>query len=95
MGIKAACGKPVTDNPYLWQSCTIANIVKREEYTGKKILRKGNKESYKDKRRTPNPKEDWLVFEGAIPQMAGWAFSKIICFSIGFAFGRLSLYDLV
>ncbi|MCL2071991.1 MAG: recombinase family protein [Oscillospiraceae bacterium] len=66
-GVSVARGKPVTDNPYLWQSCSVNNIVQREEYTGKKILRKGTKASYKDKKRTPAPKEDWLVFEGAIP----------------------------
>jgi len=66
MGIPGG-SKRATDNPYLWQSTTIANIIKREEYTGKKILRKYKKDSYKNKKRTPNPKENQLVFEGAIP----------------------------
>ncbi|MDR2532333.1 MAG: recombinase family protein [Oscillospiraceae bacterium] len=67
LGIMTASGQPVTANPYLWRSRSISLIVEREEYTGKKILRKGMKASYKDKKRTLAPKEDWLVFDGAIP----------------------------
>jgi len=68
MGIPGG-SKRVTDNPYLWQSCTVSNIIKREEYTGKKILRKFTKSSYKDKKKTANPREEQLIFDGTIPQI--------------------------
>ena len=67
LGIMTSSGTPITDNQYLWRSRSIALIIDREEYTGKKILRKGVKPNYKDRKRIPAPKEDWLIFDGAIP----------------------------
>ena len=53
-------------NPTSWAVQTITAILGKEEYMGKKILNKTTKESYKIKKRTPNP-DGKLVFEGAIP----------------------------
>jgi hypothetical protein len=47
----------------------VSDIVEREEYMGNKILRKSYTESYKQKQRKISPKEERLVFEGAIPQI--------------------------
>jgi hypothetical protein len=53
--------------PYRWRGATVSGIVAREDYTGRMILRKTYSESYKLKKRRQTPKEDRLVFEGAIP----------------------------
>jgi DNA invertase Pin-like site-specific DNA recombinase len=53
-------------SPTKWTLATIAHILKYEEYMGKKILNKTTKESYKTKKRNPNP-DGRLVFDGAIP----------------------------
>ena len=55
--------------PYLWRGGVVSAILKREEYMGNKILRKGYNESYKQKKRKETPKDERLVFEGAIPQI--------------------------
>jgi len=56
-------------NPYLWHDSVISKILAREEYMGNMILRKTFSKSYKHKNRKENPKEERLVFEGAIPQI--------------------------
>ena len=52
--------------PTQWAVQTITSILSKEEYIGRKILNKTTKESYKTKKRNPNP-DGKLVFEGAIP----------------------------
>ncbi|MCL2048774.1 MAG: recombinase family protein [Defluviitaleaceae bacterium] len=65
---KSGMGMPgkTTANPTNWAVGTILHILSKEEYTGKKILNKTTKESYKTKKRQPNP-DGRLVFDGAIP----------------------------
>jgi DNA invertase Pin-like site-specific DNA recombinase len=53
-------------NPTTWSVAAIINILGREEYMGWKVLNKTTKESYKTKKRNPNP-DGKLIFEGAIP----------------------------
>ena len=60
-------GKP-TSNPTNWSISSIIGILDKEEYMGRKILNKTTKESYKTKKRNPNP-DGKLVFEGAIPSI--------------------------
>jgi hypothetical protein len=59
---------PVSE-PYRWRGGTVGGIIAREEYTGRMILRKTYSESYKHKKRKQTPKEERLVFEGAIPEI--------------------------
>ena len=56
-------------NPYMWHESVVSKILAREEYMGNMILRKTFSKSYKHKKRKDNPKEERLVFEGAIPQI--------------------------
>jgi len=53
----------------MWRGGSVSIILQREEYMGNKILRKGYNESYKNKKRKETPKEERLVFEGAVPQI--------------------------
>ena len=64
--IGAGMRKFPNQNPTRWTLTTISHILQKEEYMGKKILNKTTKESYKSKKRNPNP-DGRLVFEGAIP----------------------------
>ena len=49
---------------HIWSSATVANILDRAEYTGCTVNFRTYKDSYKDKKNKPRPKEDWSVFEG-------------------------------
>jgi len=53
----------------MWRGGSVSNILEREEYMGNKILRKGYNDSYKQKKRKETPKDERIVFEGAIPQI--------------------------
>jgi len=53
-------------NPTKWSEATVINIFKKEEYMGWKVLNKTTKESYKTKKRDPNP-EGKLIFKDAHP----------------------------
>lgn len=64
--IGAGMRKFPSQNPTKWSVSTVIQILSKEEYTGKKILNKTTKESYKTKKRNPNP-DGRLVFNGAIP----------------------------
>jgi len=50
-------------NPYLWSATTVSTILERPEYLGHTVNFRFTKESYKDRKQTKNPKEDWVVFE--------------------------------
>ena len=52
-------------NPYSWCGGTVSAIIKKPEYKGCLANFKSRKDSYKDKRRKPNPQEEWVIFEGA------------------------------
>jgi DNA invertase Pin-like site-specific DNA recombinase len=56
-------------DPYLWRGGVVSGILQREEYMGNKILRKTHSESYKLKKRKETPKDERLIFKGAIPQI--------------------------
>ena len=49
--------------PYDWGGNTISAILSKQEYMGHTVNFRTHKESYKDKRTTPNPEEEWLIFE--------------------------------
>jgi DNA invertase Pin-like site-specific DNA recombinase len=59
---------PNKANPCKWTAGTIISILRREEYLGLKILNKTTKESYKSKKREPNP-DNRLIFKDAHPQI--------------------------
>jgi Site-specific recombinases, DNA invertase Pin homologs len=50
-------------NPYLWAGNTISNIIEKPEYMGHTVNFRSTKESYKNKKQTKNPKENWIIFE--------------------------------
>ena len=49
--------------PCLWAATTVANILEKPEYMGHTVNFRTTKESYKDKKQTKNPKEDWVIIE--------------------------------
>lgn len=49
--------------PYDWSGTTVIAILSKPEYMGHTVNFRSHKESYKDKRSTLNPEEEWLVFE--------------------------------
>lgn len=73
MGINTPARQP--DNPYAWQSRTVADILAKMEYLGHTVNFKTYKKSYKSKAKVWNDPEDWEVFENtheAIIDEATW-----------------------
>ena len=64
-------GEPVRaakyTDPYAWSATTIGYILKRPEYTGRKVLGKTVCENYKTKSTRKTTPEEQHIFEGAIP----------------------------
>ena len=54
-------------DPYAWSATTIGYILKRPEYTGRKVLGKTVCENYKTKSSRKTAPEEQYIFEGAIP----------------------------
>ena len=54
-------------DPYAWSTTTISYILKRPEYTGRKVLGKTVCENYKTKSTRKTTAEEQYIFEGAIP----------------------------
>jgi DNA invertase Pin-like site-specific DNA recombinase len=48
---------------YCWNSTMVARILSKPEYAGHTVNFRSTKESYKDKKQTQRPKEDWVIFE--------------------------------
>ncbi|MDR2559159.1 MAG: DUF4368 domain-containing protein, partial [Oscillospiraceae bacterium] len=56
--------KPRTaDEPYTWGGRSIQNILDKPEYMGHTVNFKTHKESFKSRKKSNRPKEDWLIFE--------------------------------
>ncbi|MCL2671362.1 MAG: recombinase family protein [Clostridiales bacterium] len=53
----------VVKHPCRWGGSQVAAMLKKPEYMGHTVNFRTTKESYKDKRQTPNPQADWLIFE--------------------------------
>jgi len=73
MGINTPARQP--DNPYAWQSRTVADILAKMEYLGHTVNFKTYKKSYKSKVKVWNNPEDWEIFEDtheAIIEEATW-----------------------
>ncbi len=51
------------ENPYTWQSRSVADILAKLEYLGHTVNFKTFKKSYKNKTKMQNKPEDWLIFE--------------------------------
>ena len=73
--IGAGMRKFPNQNPTQWSVQTVTGILDKEEYEGIKILNKTTKESYKTKKRNPNP-DGRLVFDGAIPAIVAASLIK-------------------
>jgi site-specific DNA recombinase len=61
MGINTPARQP--ENPYAWQSRTVADILAKMEYLGHTVNFKTYKKSYKSKTKVWNNPEDWEIFE--------------------------------
>jgi hypothetical protein len=60
---------------YEWNASTVAKIIARPEYAGHTVNLRTQKDSYKDKKITWKPKDEWLIFENtheAIVEQAIW-----------------------
>lgn len=53
----------VPENPYLWVSATVADILEKKDYLGHTVNFKTYRQSYKSKKKLYNPEEKQLVFE--------------------------------
>ena len=60
-GLGTHKNRPI-QNPYSWVCITILSILSKPEYCGHTVNFRYSKQSYKDKKQTINPKEDWLIF---------------------------------
>lgn len=61
LGISYPATSP--DNPYAWQSRTVADILSHQEYLGHTVNFKTYKKSYKNKKKLYNDPSDWKIFE--------------------------------
>lgn len=62
---KMAGAKPAMydmTTPYAWSTSTVCKILSKPEYAGHTVNFRTNKKSFKDKKISYNPKEDWKVF---------------------------------
>ena len=50
-------------SPCLWSGTTVSNILEKPEYMGHTVNFRSTKESYKVKKQTKIPKEDWVIIE--------------------------------
>lgn len=53
--------------PYAWSTSTVCKILSKPEYAGHTVNFRTSKKSFKDKKISYNPKEDWKIFEGTHP----------------------------
>jgi DNA invertase Pin-like site-specific DNA recombinase len=49
--------------PCRWSATTVSNILSKPEYMGHTVNFRSKKESYKNRKQTKNPKEDWVIIE--------------------------------
>lgn len=54
---------PVPENPYAWQSRTVADLLSHQEYLGHTVNFKTYKKSYKSKKKLQNDSSKWQIFE--------------------------------
>lgn len=54
---------PVPENPYSWQSRTVADLLSHQEYLGHTVNFKTYKKSYKSKKKLQNDPSKWQIFE--------------------------------
>ena len=60
---------------YCWNSTMVGRNLSKPEYAGHTVNFRSTKESYKDKKQTQRPREDWVIFENthaAIVDQATW-----------------------
>ena len=53
----------VPDNPYAWQSRTVADLLSHQEYLGHTVNFKTYRKSYKNKKQLHNDSSEWQIFE--------------------------------
>ena len=62
---KMAGAKPAMydmSTPYAWSTSTVCKILSKPEYAGHTVNFRTSKKSFKDKKISYNPKEDWKIF---------------------------------
>jgi DNA invertase Pin-like site-specific DNA recombinase len=57
------------NEPYAWNGGTVGNILAKPEYCGHTVNFRTTKPSFKSKKFTFNPKEDWQIFENTHPAL--------------------------
>ena len=70
--LKMAGAKPAMydmDTPYAWSTSTVCKILARPEYTGHMVNFRTSKKSFKDRKISYNPKEEWKIFPDAHPRI--------------------------
>lgn len=56
-------------HPFRWSPATVSCILKKPEYMGHTVNFRTKKESYKDRKQTKNPSEDWVIYENTHEQI--------------------------
>lgn len=60
---KKTSGAVTADKPYRWTNGTISRILERPEYIGHTVNFKTITQSYKHKKKSKRPREEWQIFE--------------------------------
>ena len=55
------------ETKYDWNTKTVADLIAKPEYLGHTVNFRSKKESYKDRRITANPQDEWLIFKDTHP----------------------------
>jgi len=50
-------------HPCCWSPATVASILRKLEYVGHTVNFRTTKESYKSRKQTHNPQEEWVIFD--------------------------------
>ena len=66
-------------DPYAWSTTTISYILKRPEYTGRKVLGKTVCENYKTKSTRKTAPEEQYIFDGEIPAIVDEETWNLLC----------------
>lgn len=53
----------VFKHPCRWNSTTVGHILSKQEYMGHTVNFRTYKESFKDRKQTRRPKDEWVIFE--------------------------------
>ena len=60
---------PDPERKYHWSGVSVKNILEKQEYMGHTVNFRTRKESFKDKKSTRRPQDEWVVFENTQPHI--------------------------